>query len=94
VHLCILLELTGCSEHEFGDANAGLSEIGTIRIELHAGTVRGRAFSTRAKPIHQVKLPGDQAVSERCKKGGAHVARFVGLACHFNHAITLIMNNL
>lgn len=53
-------------------ANAGISaDLGTIRVELQAITIgEPRPFSNVA-----TSLPGDEAISEKAKKAGAHTAR-------------------
>lgn len=49
------------------------SELGTIRVQLHA--VRVGPVLPRT-PVRPVSLPGDAAISEKSKKAGAHAARW------------------
>jgi len=47
------------------------TELGTIRIVVRAVTLQGQTGSV----IPQVRLPGEEAVSEKAKKAGSHAAR-------------------
>jgi len=58
-------------EDDSSSAPGAHAELGTIRIMVRAVTLQGQTGSV----LPQVRLPGEEAVSEKAKKAGSHAAR-------------------
>lgn len=61
----------------------------TIRVKLTPATRKKMAAPRNTKkdpdPIREIKLPGDDPISEKQKKGGAHVSGCVSVLCCNHH---------